>query len=224
MSTEELLALVDAGDVDAVAALLAREPDAAAGRDEQGLSVAMHALYRGRELYDAVAAAAPPLDPFDRIVAGHTDGLPAPDARTPDGFTGLHIAAFSHNAAAARVLLDAGADPNVLAIASFAQVTPLGTAATFGANDVAAVLLAHGAAVDHTADHGYTPLHAAAQNGNAMLVELLLAHGADHEARNADGRTPADLAEPGAVQALLGQRLDVDLPCVRGCSRPSDSA
>src|SRR5438105_2230007 len=89
----------------------------------------MRAAYRGGEVFAAVREANPPLEPFDRIVVGESDGLPAPEARTPDGFTPLHIAAFSHNLAAARKLLEAGADPNVIATASFARVTPLGTCA-----------------------------------------------------------------------------------------------
>ena len=73
-------------------------------------------------------------------------GLPAPDAWTPDGFfTPLHLAAFVDNVPAAAALLEAGADPNVLATASFARVTPLGTCAFSGALGVARVLLEHGA-------------------------------------------------------------------------------
>jgi ankyrin repeat protein len=137
--------LIDAGDAQAVRDLLALDPGAAAGHDENGLTVLMRAAYRGGDIFDAVRAANPPLEPFDRIMVGESDGLPAPDAWTPDGFTPLHIAAFAHNLDAARALLDAGADPNVIATASFARVTPLGTCAFAGASDVAELLLAHGA-------------------------------------------------------------------------------
>ena len=65
------------------------------------------------------------------------------------------MAAFAHNAEAARKLLEAGADPNVVATACFARVTPLGTCAFAGANEVARLLLEHGAR--HRAlDHGRT--------------------------------------------------------------------
>jgi ankyrin repeat protein len=120
-----------------------------------------------------VREAEPHLDAFDRIMVGESTGLPAPDARTPDGFTPLHLAAFSHNVEATRTLLEAGADPNVLATASFAKVTPLGTCAFAGANDVARVLLEHGADPTLTDDDRSTPLDAALQNGNDELVELL---------------------------------------------------
>jgi ankyrin repeat protein len=165
--------LIDAGDAEGLRELLGREPEAAAAHDEQGLTAVMRAAYRGGEVFAAVREAQPPLEPFDRILVGESDGLPAPAAWTPDGFTPLHIAAFAHNGDAARSLLEAGADPNVLATASFAQVTPLGTCAFAGANEVARVLLEYGADPARTADHGFTPLDSALQNGNDELVELL---------------------------------------------------
>ena len=137
--------LIDAGDAQAVRDVLASNPAAAADHDENGLTVLMRAAYRGGDVFDAVRAANPPLEPFDRIMVGESSGLPAPDAWTPDGFTPLHIAAFAHNVEAARKLLEAGADPNVYATASFARVTPLGTCAFAGANEVAELLLQHGA-------------------------------------------------------------------------------
>jgi ankyrin repeat protein len=198
--------LIDAGDADGVRALVREDPAAAAARDEQGLSAVMRASYRGPALVDAVRSADPPLDPLDRIVVGEPGDLPAPDARTPDGFTGLHLAAFAGNAEAARRLLEAGAAPNVLATASFAQVTPLGTSAFTGANDVARLLLEHGADTELTSDQGGTPLHSAAANGNRELVEMLLAHGASAQARTDNGETPADVAASDEIRAVLGER------------------
>jgi ankyrin repeat protein len=137
--------LIDAGDAQGIRDLLAAEPQAAAGYDDAGLTVLMRAAYRGGEIFEAVRAAKPPLEPFDRLLVGESDGLPAPDAWTPDGFTPLHIAAFAHNVEATRTLLEAGADPNAIATAPFARVTPLGTCRFAGATDVAEVLLAYGA-------------------------------------------------------------------------------
>jgi len=163
--------LIDAGDADGLRELLARDPAAAAQTDEQGLSVVMRAAYRG--LADVVLAADPPLGPFDRIVVGKSDGLPAPDAWTPDGFTPLHMAAFADNAAAAEALLAAGADPNVLATASFARVTPLGTCAFANAVDVARILLEHGADPHIGEDGTYTVEAEAVARGNDELIELI---------------------------------------------------
>jgi ankyrin repeat protein len=137
--------LIDSGDAQGVRDLLSTNPAVAVEHDENGLTVLMRAAYRGGDVFDAVRSATPPLEPFDRIMVGESDGLPAPDAWTPDGFTPLHMAAFARNVEAARALLEAGADPNVYATASFARVTPLGTCAFAGADDVAELLLAHGA-------------------------------------------------------------------------------
>lgn len=199
--------LIDDGDLEGVRELLARDPAAAGARDEQGLSALMRSFYRGGgEVFEAIRAADPHVDAWDRLILGESDRLPEPGAHSPDGFTPLHIAAFAHNAGAARALLAAGADPDELATASFARVTPLGTAAAFGANEVAEVLLDHGADTERTSDHGNTPLHAAAANGNRALVELLLAHGADAAAATADGRTPADTAASAEVRDVLMPR------------------
>ena len=167
--------LIDAGDAAGMRELLARDPSAAAAHDEHGLSAVMRAAYRGGDAFDAVREAGPPLGPFDRIVVGESDDLPGPHDWTPDGFTGLHLAAFVDNAAAARKLLAAGADPNAVATATFARVTPLGTCAFANAVGVARVLLEHGADPSIAEDDRATPLAVAQANGYDELVELLSA-------------------------------------------------
>ena len=186
--------LIDAGDAASVQALIERESDALGVRDDSGLSPLMHAAYRGRDAVFHTVAAHSSADPWDRLLLGESDGLPAPDAWTPDGFTGLHLAAFSGNVGAARSLLDAGADPNVLATASFAQVTPLGTCAFVGANDVARLLLEHGARLD---------VFAAAMVGDAEAVKAVL--DVHPEMRDATGPHGIPLAAhaTGAVRELF---------------------
>jgi ankyrin repeat protein len=165
--------LIDAGDAAGIRELTARDPQAAAAHDEQGLSAVMRAAYRGGDVFDAVREADPPLGPFDRIVVGESDGLPGPNDWTPDGFTGLHMAAFVDNVAAAEKLLDAGADPNALATASFARVTPLGTCSFAGALGVAKVLLARGADPHVGEDGTYTVEAEAIARGNEELAALI---------------------------------------------------
>lgn len=165
--------LIDAGDAGGIRELLAREPDAAAARDEQGLSAVMRASYRGGDVFDVVREAHPPLGPFDRIIVGESDGLPGPSDRTPDGFTGLHLAAFVDNVPAAEKLLDAGADANAISTASFARVTPLGTCAFTGALGVAKVLLARGADPHVGEDGNYTAEAEAIARGNEELARLI---------------------------------------------------
>jgi hypothetical protein len=165
--------LIDAGDAAGIRELIAREPSTAAAHDEQGLSAVMRAAYRGGDVFDVVREADPPLGPFDRIVVGRSDDLPGPHDWTPDGFTGLHMAAFVDNVAAAEKLLEAGADPNVVATASFARVTPLGTCSFAGALGVAKVLLAHGADPHVGEDGTYTVEAEAIARGNEELAALI---------------------------------------------------
>jgi len=172
--------LIEAGDARGARKLLADDASLASARDDRGLSALMRASYRGGDVYAAVREAEPELDAWDRIVVGEAADLPAADAWSPDGFTPLHIAAFAKNAAAAQALVDAGADVNAFATASFARVTPLGTCAFVGATEVARVLLRAGADPTLTEIEGGSPLEAAMHNGHPDLVSLLvvlIAHG-----------------------------------------------
>ena len=166
--------LIDEGDADGIRVLLAADPAARDVRNDQGLSPLMHATYQGRgPTFAAVLEAGEPTDPWDRLVSGYADGLPAPDAWTSDGFTALHLAAFVDNVPAAAALLAGGADPNTLATASFARVTPLGTCAFSGALGVARLLLEHGADPHIGEDGVYTVAAEAIARGNEELVRLM---------------------------------------------------
>ena len=118
-------------------------------------------------------------------------------AWSEDGFTPLHLACFAGGAETTRLLVERGADLEVLSTASFAKVRPLGTAAFARDHDSARVLLEAGADPNGAGEGGFTPLHTAAQNGDVELVRLLLEHGADPGATAADGRAPRDLAPSG---------------------------
>ena len=60
--------------------------------------------------------------------------------------------------------------------------------------DVAKVLVARGADVNHPRTGGFTPLHNACGWENPAAVEFLLASGADTSARDMDGFTPLHIA------------------------------
>jgi ankyrin repeat protein len=170
--------LIDKADADGIRALLARRPEARDARDDTGVSPLVHAAYAGRgPAFDAILEAGEPIDPWDRLVSGHRDGLPEPTAWSPDGFTPLHLAAFVHNAPAARALLESGADPNAVSRASFARVTPLGTCAFANEPEVARLLLEYGADPSIAEDDRSTPLAVAELNGHAEVVEILRAAG-----------------------------------------------
>ena len=174
----EIFELVDADDAEGIRELLAREPRAIDERDETGISPLLRALYRRHgAAFEAILATGEPSDPLDRLVSCYADGLPAPGAWSADGFTPLHLAAFVDNVPAAAALLAAGADPNVLATASFARVTPLGTCAFAGSLGVARLLLEHGADPHIGEDGVHTVEAEAIARDNEALARLIATAG-----------------------------------------------
>jgi ankyrin repeat protein len=166
------------------------------------MSDALQALYEGDEAH--ARRLLPPdgeLSVFEAAAFGRDERLaeilrddPAQArAFSEDGFTALHLAVFGRQEQAARLLLEAGADPNVLATSSFARVPPLGTAAFVRSVPLARLLLDHGADANRAGEGNFTALHAAAQNGDEELARLLLERGADPNLTGDDGRRPADL-------------------------------
>lgn len=206
-----LFAAIDAGDKDAVAELLEARPELAGEPNEDGLSPVLYALYNGQgDLVEPLLAANPPLDAFAAAAVGRTRGLEElldtdPEvvrAWSPDGFTALHLAAFFGQEDAAKLLLERGAEPNLVARHATIHVTPLHSAAAGAHPGIVRLLLEHGADPNAAQDGGFTPLHSAAQNDDRESVEALLAAGADPSLANDEGQTPAALAGDG-VQDLL---------------------
>lgn len=168
------------------------------------VSPLLEAVYRrDRADVERLLAQAPELDVHEAAALGRGERLrellaTQPElarAWSPDGFTPLHLVAFfSGDAECARLLLDAGADPDTRARNAM-EVTPLNSAAASGQRALAALLLDRGADVHASQHGGYSTLHSAAANGDVELAELLLERGADPRRAAEDGRTPADMAD-----------------------------
>ncbi len=215
-SPDTFLAAIDAGDPDLVSSALETDPTLAAGRDADGVSATMHALYRGRpDLAETIAAVLPDLDVFESAALGRVDRLAAllladpalVTARSVDGFTALHFPAFfgiGDAAAASRVLIEAGADVNARSANSF-SVLPLHSAVAGNRDDVVAALIDAGADVNATQPHGWTPLLGAAKTGSLASVERLLAAGADPAPRNDDGASALELARAAGHDAIVAR-------------------
>lgn len=179
---DTLIDLVKAGEIGKVRALLSANFLLASQRLATGESPLMAALYRGHhDVVDAVIEAGAEIDVFAAAATGRVDDLRralkddgAVEAYAYDGWTPLHLAAFFGHLDAARLLLDAGADVNVVSRNSLMN-TPL-HAATAGKHPLVALLLIERGAGAHAADSGgYTPLQIATQNGLEDVVAALRA-------------------------------------------------
>lgn len=211
-----LISAVKAGDVEAVRARVERRPALASGTDENGLSMVLLALFhRQRAACDALLAAGPELGVLKVAALGReerlrellAEGPGALDARSPEGFDPIGLAAFLGGAGAVRLLLDAGADPDGDPRNSLG-VRPVQAAAAAGDRDALAALLNAGADANARQQGGLTALHTAAHLDDVEMATLLLAHGADASLRTDDGLDAAGMAERDAsprVASLLAQ-------------------
>jgi ankyrin repeat protein len=208
---EELFGAIREGDDARVRALVEADPALASARDEAGLSAVLTALYhRQPGALDALLAAGPELDVLDAAATGRLDVLRAHlesdqdalAARSPEGFTPLHLAAFFGGPGAVKMLLAAGM-PADADQENPARVRPLHSAVAARDRESAEALLEAGADPDAVQQGGFTPLLAAAHSDDPEMVALLLRHGADPKLAADDGRDPAAMAG-SRTRALLG--------------------
>ena len=211
---EAVIAAIQAGDAEQLKTLLAGDRSLAGARDASGVSAMMHALYRQRkDMVDALRGAGVEYDIFEAASQGRSDLVAEMVERDPrlafarsgDGFTPLHFAAFFGQESVARVLLEHHADAGAVADNPM-KVMPLHSAAAGRNLAIVRALLEHGAPVNAKQQAGWTALHAAAQHGDQAMVELLLKYGANPTAKNDDGRTADDLADEKG-HADLAERL-----------------
>jgi RNA polymerase sigma factor (sigma-70 family) len=204
----DLLKAARAGDIERVKTLLKTDPRLLIARDPMGNTALIIAVNSGHEalaqlLFDA--GVEPDLHEAAAIgdrgrVAAALDAHPERlDSDSPEGFTALALAAHFGHLEVMQLLIDRGADVNRVATHRLA-VTPL-HAALFGRQiDAALLLIERGADITLARGGagmkraGWTPLHYAAGMGFTALVRPLLDRGANPSCRDAEGKTPLDVA------------------------------
>ena len=181
MGETPLMSAARSGDAGAVSRLLAAGAGVDAAERERGQTALMWAAaQRHADVVRLLVSAGADVHARSRVwrqlenTAGNTN--PIGNFRMAHGgSTALLFVARNGDVATARVLLEAGADPNDTAAAG---TSALVVAAHSGHGALAAFLLEQGAD-PNAAEAGYAPLHAAVLRGQGALVRALLAHGAD---------------------------------------------
>ncbi len=221
-ASDVVIDAIRARDADALAALIAQNPEVRTQGGPAGETLVLFCVYasaaelaplvRGDRPYDACEAAAL----GDRTALNEALDRDADliSRRSSDGWTPLHLAAFFGRDECAAYLIDNGAPLDAMST-NATRNTPL-HAALAGATNATLVrrLVFAGADVSARGETGIQPLHLAASRGDTVLCELLLSRGADPQAYMDDGTTPSELAtKRGHVEVgeMLAKRKIVEL-------------
>lgn len=193
---------VKKGDLPAVRAALAENPELLDALNEAGQSAFVLAkYYRQEAIAGHLLSLNPKLDIFSLCIAGHVVDILKEIDRDPtllvshsgDGWTPLHLAAFFGHVELANALLDHGAQVDSRSTNAMKN-TPLHAATAGERLALVELLLKRGANPNATQEGGWTALHGAAQAGQREMVEALLANGADVNLRAGNQQTALDMA------------------------------
>lgn len=123
--------------------------------------------------------------------------------RAEAGWTALLYASAQGYPRIARLLLEAGANPD---IANVHSITPLMYSALYGNEAVCKLLIDYGAGLNLQDVYGETALMVAARTGHPKIAKLLLTAGAETGIRNRQAQSALDLAhlcKQGAIAKML---------------------
>ncbi|KAM4606588.1 transient receptor potential cation channel subfamily A member 1b [Polymixia lowei] len=175
------------GDLGLLESLVRKNPEVLSERDESGASPLHHASGGGHVT----------------LIQFITTFIDSEDVNSCDeqGSVPLHWAVMRNQAESCRVLLDLGADPNIL---NMALMSPLHLAISHGHNDLVKLLLSCTATDgDLQGDLGNTPVMLACSINNCEALSKLLKHGARLCQQNKLGHFPIHAAAfAGAKKAM----------------------
>ncbi len=209
----DVFELLQKGDTAGFKAALAADPAVAMTRNAAGASLlAVAAYYRNPDAIGAVRAALPIIDPYEAIIIGEKETVEAAlaggwdaNARSPDGFSPLGLAAFFDRRDIFELLLPQTRDVNEQA-ANPQKVAAIHAAAAVHNIGMVEQLLRAGADPNLAQADSFTPFHAAAHHGDGALAGLLLLFGGDPWIENAKGQDAIAIAR-GQGHEWLAERL-----------------
>lgn len=202
MSIVELEANIEAGNLQAVKAILTQNPTLANSETSHQISPLLLACYyKKQDIANLISEFNSDLTLFEACAVGKFDAATLLIFKNPesinqfsdDGFTPLGLACYFGHEELAKFLVLKGADVNLASKNGF-NVFPIHSAVAANHLGITQMLLSNGAYPNVCQKAGLAPLHTAAQLGNIELIILLLEHGADVRLRMEGGKLPADLA------------------------------
>jgi ankyrin repeat protein len=209
-SPEILVKAVQSGALDRVKELIRQQPALIRSRTDAGIPITLlAAYYRQKAVFEWLMSQQPNPNIYEATAAGQTARVETLLKETPallnahatDGFPALGLACYFGQYAVAKLLVEKGADVNLVAN-NGSLVAPIHAAVAANSVDLTRLLLENGAQVDLAQAGGVTPLHSAAHRGNVALVELLLQHGARKDLKMDNGQTALDFAKADGHEAV----------------------
>ena len=166
---KDIFEIITKGEFKELQEFVEADKSLASTRNADGVSALMiAAYYRKTDMVRLLRDAVAEIDIFEaaalweeKLIRQLLRDKKLLDARSADGFTPLHLAAFFNQPGCVRILLAQGAQVNAIA-ANPSRVQPLHSAVACRSVEIVRLLLDHDAAVNARQQGGWTALQAAA--------------------------------------------------------------